>query len=54
MTDLEKQENINSELVNLLIEAKNFMNLVPDKKYGNNYELCSKISKYLKSLYDKE
>ena len=34
----------------LLKESLNFMNLVPNKKYGDNYELCSRINKFLKEL----
>ena len=32
----------------LLTESISFMNKVPNKKYGNNYEICSKINKFLK------
>ena len=31
----------------LLSESVNFMNKVPNRKYGNNYEICSKIDKFL-------
>ena len=31
----------------LLLESVNFMNKVPNRKYGNNYEICSKIDKFL-------
>jgi hypothetical protein len=34
----------------LLKESLNFMNLVPNNKYGDNYELCSRINKFLKEL----
>ena len=34
----------------LLKESLNFMNQVPNNKYGGNYELCSKISKFLKEI----
>ena len=45
-------ENIHSESVELLKEAVHFMNFVPNNKYGNNYEICSKIDRYLRSLDD--
>jgi hypothetical protein len=34
----------------LLKESLNFMNQVPNNKYGDNYELCSRINKFLKEL----
>lgn len=32
---------------NLLKECEEFMNKVPNKKYGDNYKICSKINKFL-------
>ena len=34
----------------LLKESVAFMNLVPNRKYGDNYELCSRIDKFFKEL----
>ena len=31
----------------LLAEATNFMNKVPNRTYGDNYTLCSKIDNFL-------
>ena len=36
------------ESVDLLKNAVKFMNQVPNNKYGDNYELCSKIDNFLK------
>ncbi len=36
--------------IELLKESLNFMNIIPNKVYGNNYELCGKISKFLKEI----
>ena len=32
----------------LLKESVSFMNKVPNNKYGDNYELCSRIDNFLK------
>lgn len=51
-TDYSKKD-IYEEMViaeQLLKESLNFMNLVPNNKYGDNYELCSRINKFLKEL----
>ena len=37
-------------MLELLKESVAFMNLVPNRKYGDNYELCSRIDKFLKEL----
>lgn len=36
------------EAKKLLKESVDFMNLVPNRKYGDNYTICSKIDKFLK------
>ncbi len=36
------------EAKQLLKEALEFLNKVPNKKYGDNYKLTSKIDKFLK------
>ena len=36
------------ESVDLLKNAVKFMNQVPNNKYGDNYELCSRIDNFLK------
>jgi len=35
----------------LLKESVNFMNKVPNNKYGDNYKLCSSIDEFLKHIY---
>lgn len=35
------------EAKELLLKSQKLMNLVPNKKYGNNYEICSEITKFL-------
>jgi hypothetical protein len=45
-------ESIHSESLSLLKEAVKFMNLVPNNKYGDNYNICSKIDKFLKEYSD--
>jgi len=46
--DFEAIENLCNESTELLKDAVKFMNQVPNNKYGNNYELCSKIDNFLK------
>jgi hypothetical protein len=35
----------------LLDKSVNFMNQVPDNEYGENYKICSEISKFLDNLH---
>lgn len=36
------------EAKDLLGEALDFMNMVPNNKYGDHYKLCTKIARFLK------
>ena len=36
--------------IELLKESLEFMNKVPNKKYGDNYKICSKIGNFLKNI----
>lgn len=38
------------ETIKLLKKAVEFMNLVPNNKYGDNYALCTEIDSFLNNL----
>lgn len=43
-------EQEQQKALELLKEALTFMNLVPNREYGEHYPLCSKIRKFLKEI----
>ena len=48
--DLDTIDKFWEEANNLLKDAVKFMNQVPNNKYGDNYELCSRIDNFLKEV----